>query len=470
MSSGKFDWLLSSLTPESQVPSTAEIIQKCLSVNPFDLKFREANLQNNGQGGQSGSDRSIGNSCTLPTTSGLGSILNLPSTLSSLSSTHSPGIFSNINVLTADIEGELRKTIDLSRKVQQVNANFGNGRELRCARTVFLSKQEDGQLKTPCTSDVLNAVLDMQHINGNAAQHNALGNCTAGPSSPFISSTSLLAGLSGLKAALTGSVNPSGQECGPNQLVPTNSIPNFKVETDLAHVATGCSSFTPVGIQGKTMSSPDLHAQSIISSLTPNSKQRHSPVSPHEALLALQQASCSSTLSVPVNPCGLNNSSFSAQSSPGGSGGSLRSSALSPSSLNGSGLTELIAPSRISPMLSGNSGDDPWKIGDGTKQPICPPQISISQQSPYAKGPDSVTSKTSSDMSKESVHNIPPGGKEKTRKYTKFCIGSADSQVSSTRGGRGRRSIINEMLPDERRHTILERNKAAAVRYRKRKK
>uniref|UniRef100_A0A915LWL9 BZIP domain-containing protein n=1 Tax=Meloidogyne javanica TaxID=6303 RepID=A0A915LWL9_MELJA len=63
-------------------------------------------------------------------------------------------------------------------------------------------------------------------------------------------------------------------------------------------------------------------------------------------------------------------------------------------------------------------------------------------------------------------------GREKHKKYKKFSCGesSADSQVSSTRGGRGRRSAINDMPPDERRVTILERNKAAAVRYRKRKK
>lgn len=42
--------------------------------------------------------------------------------------------------------------------------------------------------------------------------------------------------------------------------------------------------------------------------------------------------------------------------------------------------------------------------------------------------------------------------------------------MTSTRGGRGRRSLTSEMPPDERRITILERNKAAAVRYRKRKK
>lgn len=84
-------------------PSTAEIIQRCLSVNPFDAKFREANMQNSCNG------NSPPDTASFPIS--LPSMLKLPSF-----SSQSPGIFSNISVLTTEY-GEICKSMDL-RKVQ----------------------------------------------------------------------------------------------------------------------------------------------------------------------------------------------------------------------------------------------------------------------------------------------------------------------------------------------------------------
>lgn len=91
-------------------PSTAEIIQRCLSVNPFDAKFREANMQINCNGNST--QNSPPETGTFPIS--LPSMLKLPSFAS-----QSPGIFSNISVLSADFD-EFRKNIDFTRKVQQV--------------------------------------------------------------------------------------------------------------------------------------------------------------------------------------------------------------------------------------------------------------------------------------------------------------------------------------------------------------
>lgn len=240
------------------MPSTAEIIQvfdqfcfsynfsiicqKCLSVNPFDLKFREANQQINGRIGQS--DHLLSPSGTLPTTSG--SVINSKNNLSTKCDirTWLDVEFPPDSALTVKhpLPGHLfqhqcphrgyrRRTQENDRFIPESatgkisiemaiillkNEQGDDGWPYPKNQFLFklrenglLSKQEDGQLKTPCTSDVLNAVLDM-HMSG--ATQNQLG--PAGSSSPFISSTSLLAGLNGLKAALNSSVNTSASQGG----------------------------------------------------------------------------------------------------------------------------------------------------------------------------------------------------------------------------------------------------------------
>lgn len=88
------------------MPSTAEIIQKCLNVNPFDLKFREANMQINGQTSEQNGDTN-GTQLNLTNPAGL-TMLKLPSSLA-----QSPSIFSNLNALNAvELENGLRRKVN----------------------------------------------------------------------------------------------------------------------------------------------------------------------------------------------------------------------------------------------------------------------------------------------------------------------------------------------------------------------
>uniref|UniRef100_A0A914XTE6 BZIP domain-containing protein n=2 Tax=Panagrolaimus superbus TaxID=310955 RepID=A0A914XTE6_9BILA len=84
-------------------------------------------------------------------------------------------------------------------------------------------------------------------------------------------------------------------------------------------------------------------------------------------------------------------------------------------------------------------------------EPLVSQNYCASEGSPFSN---------SSNVSRRSEEPI-----KTTRKYHSRC-----TDGSTPRSGRGRRSITTEMPADERRQTILERNKAAAVRYRKRKK
>lgn len=132
------------------LPTTAELMQRCLAVNPFEAKFREANQKISSgsmQPNTSGANQSLE---ALEANGGVpfggnnpvsDLLLKIPSTTLQ----QSPGIFTNIQLLTGagDGEGTTRenlKTADISK---------------------LLSVAGDFSAQAPRTADVLNAVLDM---------------------------------------------------------------------------------------------------------------------------------------------------------------------------------------------------------------------------------------------------------------------------------------------------------------------
>ncbi|CAD6190415.1 unnamed protein product [Caenorhabditis auriculariae] len=143
----------------SDLPTTAELMQRCLHVNPFEAKFREANQRINNSSSLNAAVSSANStleameanglvpmaSGCLPTSATMTDLLLKlpPSTLQ-----QSPGIFSNISILAAtnDHEGithENLKTADISKLLSAVSA------------------AGDSAGQAPRTADVLNAVLDM---------------------------------------------------------------------------------------------------------------------------------------------------------------------------------------------------------------------------------------------------------------------------------------------------------------------
>ncbi|KAF1761830.1 hypothetical protein GCK72_010089 [Caenorhabditis remanei] len=134
------------------LPTTAELMQRCLAVNPFEAKFREANqkissgsMQPNTSGANQSLEALEANGGAPFGGSNAGSVSDLLLKIPQTSLQHSPGIFSNIQLLTAagDSEGTTRenlKTADISK---------------------LLSVAGDFSAQAPRTADVLNAVLDM---------------------------------------------------------------------------------------------------------------------------------------------------------------------------------------------------------------------------------------------------------------------------------------------------------------------
>ncbi|KAI6177214.1 BZIP domain-containing protein [Aphelenchoides bicaudatus] len=424
------------------MPSTAEIIQKCLNVNPFDLKFREANMQISGQTPEQGAESRVGAQLGLPVTPS-GITLKLPSSLN-----QSPSVFANV-LSAAEIEGKLRENLDFSRKFQQL-------------REANLVKQEGN--RTPCTADVLNAVLDM---NMNQAI--------------TIPSTSSL--VAGLTAATTNSnlaanstIVSSSSAVAPTTITAAVLASAANEQSDLSRNLGFAAFQAPVNPEINPISQANLAASTAAALL-----QQTTIANMISSQSSLNPATLNANQSMPNLHAGFqatNNNSAPAsnalaapRASPGLANHSPRST---------SHLMELHKNSVVDAHRAASV--DPWEVSSEVKPLI---NKALPPYSMYESAHGRLELKTdlfggslnapasSADSSSSSQPNSHLGATENSkphRKYARYHNPNHDGQFTSGRGGRGRRSLTSEMPPDERRNTILERNKAAAVRYRKRKK
>ncbi|KAK6745178.1 hypothetical protein RB195_011726 [Necator americanus] len=360
---------LGGTTPLGDFPLTAELMQKCMTVNPFEAKFREANrklttgaLEANGL---------VPATMSLPNTNAF-SLLKLPSSLSD-----SPGIFSNISILQTDADGvvnENLKTADISKLLLQMKDTSSS-----------ISDGSSTQ-QAPRTADVLNAVLDMHSDRLHTI------NYINKPDFSMFSS-----------------------------LTPTGSAPNSAGILAAAAVAH-CTPSTSGGLLA-----PPPRSVTISPVQSPRNKEqpvleKRSPGEPDTVTPASSQAHLLSAL---------HSAASAAVASTGG---------VDPASWD---------PRDVKPPVSKHNASGYFEQED-TLMPSSncgglPPTVAA----PGASHLLSLDDRTSSKTSPESTTPAPTTGRGR---------------------GRGRASLASDMPPDERKMTILERNKAAAVRYRKRKK
>ncbi|VBB32880.1 unnamed protein product [Acanthocheilonema viteae] len=411
-----------SATLPPDFPSTAELMQKCLTVNPFELKFREANrrisqcseelLEQNGL---------VPVTLSLPTSGGI-TLLKLPSSLA-----HSPGIFSNINVLSADFESDGLKSADLSRLVQQMKDN--GGLSTQNSRT----GEDTGQ--APRTADVLNAVLDMHS--------DRLG--TLGFLGTTVTATPPLKGPLGSILPTSSSV-PVALCSDPPIIASSTSCTANVGGPECTSTLLSCSpcssesaSLTPLI---SAINSPVINAPGNIS--RPGSSA--SAQTPKKRL-SVRAAAAAAAVAAPVSVAPVVSAPFL------GVVGSL----LPATNIEERSDVSQISNSQLSPT-------DHWDSRD-VKPVIVGKNPSSLQNQQYFDHEEVIYPRDEQRKHAETLASTP-------RSKEGGISRSATTSTSSHRGGRGRgrSSLTADLPPDERRVTILERNKAAAVRYRKRKK
>ncbi|TKR67997.1 hypothetical protein L596_024053 [Steinernema carpocapsae] len=392
-------------------PTTPEL-KKYLTMNPFEIKFREANRRIS----QSSQELLEQNGLVPPTiaisSAGGVTMLKLPSSFSS----QSPSLFPSLNVLSADIDpAEALKTADIAKLVQQMKES---GSSLFTSR---FSTEEAGN-QTPRTADVLNAVLDMH--NDRLSSINYL-NASSNTAASVAAAAAAVANASCIATAPSSTLPSTLPQPIPSTLMPPLPVPSIP------------KSVSPVPLRKASEIGPPVVQVPQLNSTVPSTvvPSMYPPLSlntaPSDGNL-LQPTTVDTAGISPHSP--LNMTQLKAAKPDG------------VISMNASG-------SQYPGVITSDSLADHWN--DHDVKPVI-----------HKRSLDSLHSGTS-------YYHDDYGQKSKEDDSPNSLGMSNESQVSSTRAGRGRgrgASITTELPADERRLTILERNKAAAVRYRKRKK